>query len=464
MTAVTREELRDDYEALRAAVSRILGRCYEALTNPERLGLLEQLEHEMRRLRVPGHQLINQLAAQSDSAELGGKLSWALADRLHISRAEAGHRIAEAADLGPRRALTGEPLPPEFPATAAAQRNGAIGDEHVTVIRRLFQQLPESVDIGTREQAEKHLALKAAQFRPDQFAKLARRLMDCLNPDGNYTDADRARARGLMLGNQQADGMSRLSGWLTPEARASWEAVLAKLAAPGMANPDDDIPVVDRIPSEQAVQRDTRSASQRNHDGLNAALRAMLASGELGQHNGLPASIVVTTTLQELEAAAGNGLTGGGTVLPMSDVIRLARHAHHYLAIFDRGKALALYHTKRLASPGQRIVLYAKDRGCSHPGCDVSGYYCEVHHVTSYATCRTTDINELTFACGGHHPLAERGWITRKNAHGDTEWIPPPHLNRGQPRINTFHHPEKLLCEEDGEDDEDAGDVEAGAA
>jgi hypothetical protein len=84
-----------------------------------------------------------------------------------------------------------------------------------------------------------------------------------------------------------------------------------------------------------------------------------LASGEPGQHNGLPASIVVTTTLGELEAAAGRGLTGGGSILPMSDVIRLARHARHYLAIFGQGKALALYHTKRLASPAQRIVLYA---------------------------------------------------------------------------------------------------------
>jgi hypothetical protein len=44
-------------------------------------------------------------------------------------------------------------------------------------------------------------------------------------------------------------------------------------------------------------------------------------------------------------------------------VIRLARHAHQYLAIFDKGKAVALYHTKRLASPGQRIILYAKECG-----------------------------------------------------------------------------------------------------
>jgi hypothetical protein len=240
--------------------------------------------------------------------------------------------------------------------------------------------------------------------------------------------------------------MSALRGWLTPEARATLEAVWAKLAAPGMCNATDDTPSVDGAPSEQAIERDTRSAGQRHHDALLVALRALLGSGELGQHNGLPASIIVTTTLAELEAAAGKGLTGGGTILPMSDVIRLARHARHYLAIFDKGKALALYHTKRLATPGQRIVLYAKDRGCSAPGCTVPGYCSEVHHVTDYATCRSTNVNDLTFACGTHHRLLQPGgWSTRKNTHGDTQWIPPPHLERGQPRTNTFHHPEKLL-------------------
>jgi hypothetical protein len=101
-------------------------------------------------------------------------------------------------------------------------------------------------------------------------------------------------------------------------------------------------------PSEEAVQRDTRITAQRNHGGFHAALRAVVASGKLGQHNGLPASIIVSTTLKDLEAAAGKGLTGGGTLLPMSDLIRLARHAHHYLAIFEKGNAIGLYHTNLL--------------------------------------------------------------------------------------------------------------------
>ncbi|MCV7196816.1 HNH endonuclease signature motif containing protein [Mycobacterium angelicum] len=449
MGSSTREEIVEVVDALDYALDRLCGLTFDVLTTPERLRALERLERVARRLPVPGHTLINQIGAQSCEEELGGTLRVALADRLHITRAEAGRRIAEATDLGERRALTGEPLGPLLTATAQAQRDGLIGEGHVKVIRDFLRELPAAIDLGTRAAAETQLAQLATSRRPDDLAGLAKQLMDWLNPDGNYSDEDRARKRGLSLGKQEHDGMSRLSGYVDPELRATLEAVEAKLAAPGMCNRDDETPVVDGQAAPEAARHDLRSKAQRFHDGLLAGLRALLMSGKLGQHNGLPASIIVTTRLKDLEAAAGRGLTGGGTILPMSDVIRLGRQANHYLAVFDDGRPLALYHTKRLASPAQRIVLYAKERGCTAPGCEVKGYYCEVHHCSPYAQCRTTDVNELTFACGGHHPLAEKGWTTRKDSHGDTEWIPPPHLDHGQPRTNSFHHPEKLLADED---------------
>jgi hypothetical protein len=454
---VDQEALTAAFDALDAAVDGVLGLDFEALTTRERLVLLERCERVRRRLPAVEHPLVNQLAHHATPEELGGKLSHAIAEWTLISRGEAARRIREASDLGPRRTITGESLAPVLAATAAGQREGKLGAGHVAVIRRFFHQLPGWVDATTRGDAEARLADHGSQFRPEQLAGLADHIADCLNPDGTYTDVDRARRRGLTLGNQHADGMSQLRGWLTPEARATLEAVWAKLAAPGMANPTDDTPCVDGTPTEQAIEGDARSPAQRQHDGLLAALRGLLASGQLGAHNGLPASIIVTTTLGELGAAAGRGLTGGGSILPISDVIRLARHAHHYLAIFDHCKALALYHTKRLASPGQRIVLYAKDRGCSAPGCTVPGYYCEVHHVTDYAKCGTTDVDDLTFACGPHHRLLRPGgWSTRKRASGDTEWIPPPHLDRGQPTTNTVHHPEKLLHDPKDNDDDAA--------
>ena len=448
-----RDAITAAFEALDAAVGAVLGLDFEGLTTPERLALLERVERVHRRLPAAEHPLINQLARLATPEELGGKLSHAIAEWALISRAEAARRIKEAADLGPRRALTGQPLAPVLAATAAGQRDGKLGTGQVAVIRRFCHQLPGWVDIQTREKAEADLARKGSQFRPEQLAGMAQRITDCLNPDGNHTDDDRARRRGLTLGTQHDDGMSELRGVITPELRATLEAALAKLAAPGMCNPADNTACVDGAPSQEAIDGDARNGPQRNHDGLLAGLRALLASGDLGQHNGLPATIIVSTTLAELESAAGTALTGGGSLLPMSDVIRLARHARHYLAIFHQGKAIGLYHTKRLASPGQRIVLYAKDRGCSAPGCTVGGYYCEVHHVTDYAKCRTTDVNDLTFGCGPHHRmLRPGGWTTRKRTDGTTAWIPPPHLERGQPRTNTFHHPERLL--RDGDDDD----------
>ncbi|OBH08142.1 HNH endonuclease signature motif containing protein [Mycobacterium sp. E1747] len=447
-----REEIVEVIDALDDDAERLCELSFDVLTTPERLRALERVERVARMLRTPQHALINQLSAQASAEELGGSLRVGLAEGLRITKAEAGRRIAEAAELGPRWALTGEPLAPLLCATAAGQRAGLIGDGHVKVIRGFFAQLPVGVDVLTRQAAEADLAGKATGYRPDELATYARRLLDWLHPDGDFSDAERARKRAITLGAQDGDGMSRLSGLVTPELRAAVEAMLAKLAAPGVCNPDDETPVVDAAPDEDAVRRDTRSQAQRNHDAFLAGLRGLLACGDLGQHNGLPVSIVVTTTLQDLEAAAGKALTAGGTLVPMSDVIRWAGHAHHYLAIFDKGRSLALYHTKRLASPAQRIMLYAKDRGCTRPGCDAPAYHSQVHHVRGWQTTGRTDIDDLTLACGPDNRLAETGWTTRTNVRGETEWIPPPHLDRGQPRTNNFHHPERFL--RDTDDDE----------
>jgi Domain of unknown function (DUF222) len=206
-----------------------------------------------RRLPAVEHPLINQLARQATPEELGGKLSHAIAEWTLTSRAEASRRIKEAADLGERRALTGQPLAPLMAATAAAQRAGKLGAGQVAAIRRFCHRLPGWVDAKTREDAEARLAKQGSRFRLEKLAGLADHITDCLNPDGTYTDEDRARRRGLTLGKQEPDGMSALRGWLTPEARATLEAVLAKLAAPGICNPTDDTPCVDSPPPEEAI-------------------------------------------------------------------------------------------------------------------------------------------------------------------------------------------------------------------
>jgi len=445
----------DEWEAVNEKVAALM---LDALTHAELLELQHRREVVARSMPAVDHKIISRLAAEADPKALGGtSLVDVLATKLGISKVEARQRIKQAELLGPRRAMTGEPLAPKLPNTAAAQAGGRIGAEHVRIVEKFFADLPSHIDCHTRELAEADLARIATSLGPTQFRAAADRLALLFNQNGDAPDdAEPARRRYLTIDKQGIDGMSRIDGLLDPEARAALDAVLAKWAAPGMCNPADESPCVDGEPPNSLVEGDQRSQRQRNHDALKAMGRSVLASGELGKHNGLPATIIVSTTLQELESAAGVAVTGGGTLLPMGDVIRLASHAHHYLYIFDKhtGEPLFLGRSKRLASAGQRIVLHATDRGCTFPGCTVPGYGCQVHHAElDWVDGGQTDITDETLACGPHNRLVEEGgWKTRKRKDGRTDWIPPPHLDTGQTRLNNYHHPERYLVPEEGDD------------
>ena len=364
--------------AYKAAAADLIEQSVEEFTHAELLELMTELETVSWQMPTIGHRLVARLQREASPVAVGAK-SWkaVLSTRLRISGKDATRRLAEAQDLGPRTALTGEPLAPVHDTLADAQAEGTIGPEHVAVIRGFFDTLPPWVDPTTREQAEATLVDVATGLGPEDLGKAAKHLATLIDQDGpEPDDAERARKRSIRLGPQQADGMSKLTGWVDPQWRATNEPILAKLAAPGMCNPADDEPCTSGTPSQEQIDADTRSLGQRQHDAFTALGRSALSSGELGQHNGLPVTIIVSTTLQDLESARGSAVTGGGSLLPMADLIRMASHAHHYLAVFDKhtGEALYLGRTKRIASVGQRIVLHARDRGCTKPGCTVPGY------------------------------------------------------------------------------------------
>ncbi len=355
-------------------------------------------------------------------------------------------------------------MAPSLAETAQAQAAGRIGAEHVVVIRDFFATLPGWVDPVTREEAESTLVHVARDTGPDALRKAAHRLATLIDQDGPAPDdAERARKRYLHLGKQQADGMTPITGLLDPEGRATWEPILAKHAAPGMGNPEDPEPRTSGTPSQEQIDHDTRSHGQRQHDAFVAIGRTALSSGELGQHNGLPVTVIVSTTLQDLQSAAGSAVTGGGSLLPMRDLIRMASHAHHYLVVYDKHTSEPLYlgRSRRCASAGQRIVLHHRDRGCTKPGCTVSGYDSQAHHVNGWARHHgQTNIDEEVLACGPDNRLAEDGWTVRIR-RGVAEWLPPPELDTGSPhpaaRVNFYHHPERLLAPNDDEPEREAG-------
>ncbi|MFN8090247.1 MAG: HNH endonuclease signature motif containing protein [Mycobacterium sp.] len=432
---------------LTEGVDALAGIDASGLGIADQLRLLDVLETAKRRLTAASH-TVALAAAKSDVATVMTK---AIADRIRVTPAEMRRRLRDADQLAPRTTLIGEPLPAELPVTSLAWHSGNLDCEHIRVIQKFVRDLPNEIAPDVVADSEAFLAFHAQQLRPDQLEKLAVQLAMRVNPDGKFSDEDRARNRGFTWSpTQHTDGVSTGKLVATPEMRAMIDAILAKFAAPGMCNPDDQSPVTDAEATPEAAERDKRSHAQRQHDALAAIFRATLGDPKLGQHNGLPVTVIATATIQDLQAQTGHAATAAGTYLPVKELIRLAAPAYHYLTIFDgiTGRALWLGRTKRIASPDQRIVLYAKDRGCSHPGCDIPDTCAKSTTSTTGPPGGPTDIDNLTFACAQHHKLLGKGWKTRKLSNGRTQWIPPPQLPFPS-ATNDFHHPERFFCEPD---------------
>ena len=443
---------------LRAAFDVFAACDFASLSRAELLTVMDEYEALTCQLPTGWHRLLAQLQAVTTPRELGAK-SWntVLRIRWRLSTAEAGRRLAEAATLGPRRALTGEPLAPLLPVVAAAQAAGLITGDHVKVLRDAISALPGWVDQATREQFEADLVRVGVGVSPKELKETAELRLFLLDQDGpDPDDTERARKRGVNVAKQDRDAMTGLTANLTPETAAVWEVLFARFAAPGMCNPDDDEPCTTGTPSQAQIDNDHRSLAQRQHDALLVVGRIALMSGDLGQLNGLPVSVIIRTTLQDLESRAGIGVSGGGTKIPIKDVIRMGGHANHHLAVFDEatGAALDYFRARRIASPAQRIMLIARDGGCTKPCCTVGAYGCQVHHaVADWADDGNTNVDELALACGPDNRLvkSDGGYTTTINGRGEVEWHPPPGLDHGQNRINYHHRPELLLAPPDEE-------------
>ncbi|OAN40331.1 HNH endonuclease signature motif containing protein [Mycolicibacterium iranicum] len=437
---------------LRTAFDSVSSCDIDLANRTELLAALDELETLSCQLPSVVHRLLARLQTETTPQAMGAK-SWkeVLAVRWRISNSEANRRLTEAELLAPRPSVTGPPLPPVLHATAVAQSLGLITAEHVEVIRKAINKLPGFVDAITREQFEVDLVRTAVGNGPKELKDAADLTLFLLDQDGpEPDDAERDRRRGLAMGKQGADGMTRLVADMTPEARAVWEPLLARFAAPGMCNPADPEPCTSGTPTQAQIDNDHRSLAQRQHDAIVAVGRIALMSGEPGQLNGLPVMVIIRTTLQDLESLAGVGVSGGGTVIPIADVVRMGAHAHHALAVFDKatGSALELFRAKRIASPAQRIMLISRDGGCTKPGCTVGAYGSQVHHaVADWTDGGNTNVDEMGLACGPDNRSVDRagGWVTRMNERHEVEWIPPPNLDTGQARINNYHHPERLL-------------------
>ncbi|MGU3292940.1 DUF222 domain-containing protein [Williamsia sp. M5A3_1d] len=456
-------DIQSDYAALEQIVDRILIADSTSCTEEEVADLAIRHERIARRLEAAGNRRILEVSDRDAHRTVGCvNLTEFLRTTLRVTQPKK--RLKEVQALEPMHAMTGEKLPPVCPNTARELAAGAIGPDHVHAVLDVMAKIPTAVEPEHRAFAEQTLAEFATTLTPKEIGAAGVRIIAHLDPDGRLTDdrdRDRARNRKLNLGCQDSQLMSKLAATLDPITRALFDVVLAKWAAPGMNNPDDDqSPHGDgsEISGDvlrEAADRDCRSQSQRNHDALQAVLDAAVNGGLLGgSHRGLPPQIIVSITDAQLREHAGVARTATGSDLPMSDVVKLATDAETHLAVFSdvTGEPLFFGRARRLASQGQRLMAFAQYRGCSKDDCGVAFAHAEMHHAeTDWADGGLTDVTDMAPACGPHNRAVgtePHQWVTEKITDGPDKgrygWrrnTDPP----GSARANHLHRIDELL-------------------
>lgn len=445
-------------ELMNAAAAKLTEASFASVSADELLTVAQANEQMRARTEAVTTDLMLELSDRFAFQALGYMtVQKYLTNGLRLGVREANARIKLMFATGAFRSVVGDELAPRNPAAAQALREGAINRGHVTEIAAVMDKVPARVDAETVAAAEAQLTEVARTLSPESVRTAGARLLGHLDPDGELTDdADRRRTRGFTVAPQDARLMSKLQGSITPALRAKLDVVLGAWAAPGMNNPDDpesprggaDRSGLDEAVLEAARDRDTRTTAQRNHDALVAMVDFVLGHGALGRPDRLPAELVITVTDQELAAEAGVALTATGARIPVKELVEIAAHTTPHLAVFKNNTSEVLYlgRGRRSASKAQRLALFARDRGCTAPGCDVPFSRTEAHHVARWENGGRTDIANLGAACGKHNRAEGVGpgkWETTILTHADEDagrvgWRPSGSGRQWQ--TNPIHH------------------------
>ncbi|WP_448222799.1 DUF222 domain-containing protein [Gordonia iterans] len=425
------------------------------------LGLLDAREQTRRRAEVFDAALyveVSDRGVYRRAGHISAHQLYAHGARLGVG--EARRRRVTAEGIGAMGALTGERLEPRLAATATAVADGEAGGAHVAAVTEIMEKLPSAVTHDQRVKAEAMLADAARRLDPAAVTVVGNRILAWLDPDGTLADDhDRQRRRTFNLQPQNRQLMSKVRALLTPVLRAKLEVVLHQWAATGMNNPDDpdsprgaaDQPGLDPAVLAAAAERDTRTLGQRQHDALEALCDWALALAGQPAPTRIPSQVVVTVTDEDLARQAGIGWTATGTRMPVSDLVQFAADTVPYLAVFSKatGQVLYLGRASRFATAAQRLALFARDRGCTAPGCTVPFIRTQAHHMPDWTDNGQTDIDRLGGACGRHNRMNgkttghwESTVLTFGPDAGHVGWRP---VERDTPwQSNIMFHPERL--------------------
>lgn len=398
--------------ALSTSIGALLRADLTSLSDSEVLALTRQVEVLRRRLETFDHVVVPELQRRNVSGrDITGGVHRLLASVWNLTVTQADQRVMHSIALAPRLSLTGERMGPMRPALAEARAEGAVSAQHVQVITSALRSLPSELPVDEVTKAERILVEAARVVDPRSVQAVGRRLRDTIDPDGSYRDPEAQLKRRCLTLMDLPDGMVRIVGTLDAETGALARAALGALAAP--------------LPST-AAGNDMRSPGERQHDALKSVCSLALRSDELPTSGGVPASVIVSMTVEQFESRTGIAHTSTGQRISVPEAMRLAGESSIAWVVHNSvGGVLNYGTTKRIATEKQTLALISRDHGCAFPGCQSPPEWGERHHVVPWASGGPTNLDNLVLLCRYHHDHHQRlGWTIE--FRDKVPWFIPP--------------------------------------
>ncbi len=402
-----------------ASARAAVGELVEQMWAAKPAEVLLAVNREIEQLRSTLAAVQAQVATEIEATEAHKSDGWASAGD-YLTAVSGGRRSA-----GRRLLHTAAALVAERPATFAALQAGRVSFDQCEVVVRCVDLLP--VDARLREAAERFLLEHAEALNATDLDKLARQLLEVLDPDGTAKREEKkldklersAHLNRFLAIVEDGLGGVRLRGRGTVEDAAVVKAALAALSAP---QPSTD-------PECGLEGRDPRDHGARTWDALVEACQRLADAAVLPGDHGMKPRVIVTIDYQQLRAGVGAGVLTTGERLSVAAVRKIGCDADVLpVVVGGAGEVLDVGRRQRLVSTVLWLALLARDRHCAFPGCRRPPLACDAHHIRHWADGGRTSLDNLVMLCRAHHTLIHTTpWQVRLNPVDRLpEFRPPP--------------------------------------
>ncbi|OWY60617.1 hypothetical protein B7486_68225, partial [cyanobacterium TDX16] len=224
-----------------------------------------------------------------------------------------------------------------------------------------------------------------------------------VDPDGYDGDEDERHESRRLYASGTIDGMTALSGGLTPEAGLLFLTALHRIVEELHA---DDVREGDAAASP-------RTPAQLRHDALAEMAERALGWNANVARRSVP-SVNLTAPMDTVAPDTRGVGSSDGSNLSAAAVRRLVCSAAlTRVLVGPQGQVLDWGRKRRLFTATQAEALFLRWGGCAFPGCDRPPSWCQIHHILQWERDHgPTDLANGAPLCTHHHHACHEGGFT----------------------------------------------------